>query len=174
MLNFFAKFLLVTTSFAPVLLTYAVALYTRQGATQKVAVLVGVSVAAVILCLSIIYEAGRRLERQTFPVQLVKSADREIVSFVLSYLLPLVPATTDKLTVPVLTAAAIVLFVVIYTSNSYHFNPLLGLFGYRFYEVQTAGGVTFVLISRRQLRSTRAVSKVVELTDYMVLDTERG
>ncbi|MEW5929503.1 MAG: hypothetical protein AB1941_18770 [Gemmatimonadota bacterium] len=173
MLNFFAKFLLVATSFAPVLLTYAVAIYSRDGATRIVYILCAATILAVFMCMAVIYAAGKYLERQPFPVQSVKSADREIVSFVLSYLLPLIPATGTKVTVPVLVAAAIVLFVVIYTSNSYHFNPLLGLFGYRFYEVQTESGITFVLISRRQLRSSRSVSRVVELTDYMVLDMEK-
>ena len=59
-------------------------------------------------------------------------------------------------------------------THSYHTNPILTFFGYHFYEVTTPQNVSFLLITKRDLRNTKNISTVVQITDYMILDTEKG
>jgi hypothetical protein len=63
------------------------------------------------------------------------------------------------------------IFGVVWTTHSYHCNPILGVFGYHFYEVTADTNVTFILITQRTLRDCKAITQVVQLTDYIVLDT---
>ena len=58
--------------------------------------------------------------------------DKEIVGFLLVYLLPLINQSQSTITVPALVFVAVIFFFIIYNSHAYHFNSLLGFFGYRF------------------------------------------
>lgn len=172
MLNAVAKLLLVLTSFAPVLLTYGFATYLNSGVTAAVFALVGLTALLVVLCLLIIRAARHQLEHLPFPISSVKSADSEIVGFMIAYLLPLISAADSTVSLPLMTFVLILFLVVVWTSNAYHVNPLLGIFGYHFYEVTTESGVTYLLMTRRSIRNSKSVSTVVQLTTYIVLDPQ--
>jgi hypothetical protein len=171
MLSAFAKLLLVSTSFAPVLLTYAFATYLKNGLNTNVAVLVGITVALVLLCVLIVTAAKRQLEVISFPIVTVKSADTEIVGFMVAYLLPLISAADTKISVPLLSFVLVLFFIVVWTTNSYHVNPLLGMLGYHFYEVATESGLTFLLLTKKNIRNTKSVGSVVQLTTYIMMDS---
>jgi len=66
--------------------------------------------------------------------------------------------------------AIITFAAVVATGYSYHFNPLLGLMGWHFYKVSTKEGVTYVLVTKRQLRNATETIEVGQLTEYIVLD----
>lgn len=174
MLNTFAKVLLVSTAFAPVLLTYAYTSYLQKGTNVVAVSLLLIAIGLTVLCLLVIRASCRTLERIEFPVASVKTADTEIVGFVLAYLLPIVTATSEPIDIRVLAFVLAIFFFVIWTTNSYHTNPLLGMLGYHFYEITTASGITFLLITRRDVRNSRSITRVVQLTDYMVLDPGGG
>ncbi|RWT04598.1 hypothetical protein [Aeromonas caviae] len=57
-----------------------------------------------------------------------------------------------------------------YSHLPYHFNPLLGLMGWHFYKVSTPEGVTYVLVTKKELRRAQEGLTVVQLTEYIVLD----
>jgi len=176
MLGRFAKPLLVATSIAPVLLTYAFAQYLRDGVLSwDLLPYVGSAACLVLLCVLILRGAGTMLEVLPFAPRTVKSADSEVVGFILAYLLPLLAGGEAKPDPRLLVCVFIVLAAVVWTTNSYHVNPLMGLLGYHFYEVVDDEGVTYLLISRKSVRPARGTSAVVQLTDYMVMETrQRG
>lgn len=173
MLSRFAKALLVTTSFAPVLLTYAFVLFLEGAAVWKIAILITITVVFSLLCINILYASKRQLEQVSFPIQSIKTADGEVVGFLVAYLLPFASFASSKINTSVLVFVMILFFLLIWSTNAYHINPLLSLFGYNFYEVSTVQNITFLLITRRDLRSTKSIGYVVQLTDYMVLDIEK-
>jgi len=88
----------------------------------------------------------------------------------LVYLLPLINQGQNTISLSVLVFVAVIFFFIVYNSHAYHFNPLLGLFGYHFFEVTIEGDITYVLITRQNITDCKAVSQVVQLTEYMILD----
>ena len=58
------------------------------------------------------------------------------------------------------------------TGYNYHFNPLLGLLKWHFYKVQSNEGVTYVLITKKQLRTAANAVTVGQLTEYILIDLE--
>lgn len=56
-------------------------------------------------------------------------------------------------------------------SESYNFNPLLSLFGYKFYEAQDPNGVGFVLLSRNTLISIDPKKSInlKKITNYIYI-----
>lgn len=172
MLRRLPKFLLVCTAFAPVMLTQAaVWLYDGKAEMQgPSAFLIFLALALVWLCDVVIRRSARELASNPVKVSAIKPADKEIIGFVLAYLLPLARGSGFE-GFPMIVVL-IVFFVVIMTSNAYHTNPLLGMMGYHFYEV-TIENVGYVLISKRNLHNTAGIEKVVSITDYMLLDVKQ-
>lgn len=170
MLRFLPKFLLVCTAFAPVMLTQAaVWLYDGERDKQGPSVfLVLLALGLVWLCDVVIRRSAIELASNPVKVSAIKPADKEIIGFVLAYLLPLARGSGFE-GFPMLVVL-IVFFAVIMTSNAYHTNPLLGFLNYHFYEV-TIANVGYVLISKCDLHNINSIQRVANLTDYMLLDT---
>jgi hypothetical protein len=169
MLRILPKFLLVGTAFAPVMLTSAVVSFWKKEFRVGVFLLI-VACSAVVICVVVMKLAAKKLAKNSVTIKSIKPADKEIIGFVLAYLLPLARGSQFE-TLPLVVALAI-FFLVVMTSNAYHTNPLLGLLGYHFYEV-TIDDVGYVMVSTRTLHNTKMIKEVASLTDYMLLDVTR-
>ena len=167
MLSRLAKVLLVLTAFAPVLVTYAFVRWRRSmflpwGLSSLI-----VALLLVLVCYLILREARSRL-----PVIPCQVGSTEIVAFVLSYLLPLVNVTHDSFDPVVLIFVLVFFLVIVWTTDSYHFNPLLSLLGFHFCEITDTTKVSYVLITRRNLRLARQTRRVVQISEYILLEAE--
>ena len=84
------------------------------------------------LCFGLVRLSASRHGLESLPVKIkaVKTVDTEIVGFLLIYLLPLINQSHNAISLPVLVFVAVIFFFIVYNSHAYHFNPLLGMFGY--------------------------------------------
>jgi len=173
MLNKIAKLSLVATSLAPIFLTLWFVELSKDWQWNQGWPYLLAAAALTLLCFALIRQSvsPNELDPLNVRVKAVKTADKEIVGFLLVYLLPLINQSQTTISVPVLIFIAIVFFFIVYNSHAYHFNPLLGLFGYHFYEVTIEGDITYVLITRQDITHCKNVTQVVQLTEYMILDT---
>lgn len=173
MFNTLAKWLLTSTAIAPVALTYAWVAY--QAGKWKLALgLVVLCVVLVVVALWLLRVARTQIERVDFKAETVEAADNENVAFLLLYMLPLFTASIDNLTWQVWVPAVLIFAVITATGYSYHFNPLLGMMGWHFYKVTTPEGITYVLITKKQLRNAAEQLQVGQLTEYILLDQGDG
>ncbi|SER54338.1 hypothetical protein [Salipaludibacillus aurantiacus] len=170
MLNKFVKVALVSTSFSPILLTYAFILWLEEDSILKFSIVIGLAALLVFLCLLIINFAKKKLEIINLPIQSIKTADGEVVGFLVAYLLPFTTIASEQINESILIFIMSLFFLIIWSTNSYHINPLLSVFGYHFYEVNTSNNISFLLITKRDLRDTTSITSTVQLTEYMVLD----
>lgn len=171
-LSSLAKGFLVTTAFAPILLTFAFVEVLQEGPTYLAVVLVLGTAILVAGCVFTLRFVGTKFERLRFPITSVKAADTESVGYVVAYLLPLVNAGGPTVNIWVLVFVLFMFLVTVWGTNAYHFNPLLGILGYHFYEVTTDANVTFLLISPHDVRKSADVASVVQLTEYLVMVAE--
>lgn len=172
MMSKFAKLLLVATSLAPILLTRAF-VDALHGRWPEAAASVGAAAGLTALCillLSSIQQEARLLDLHS--PKTIQSADTQIIGFVLTYLLPLAKPDQTPDDVRVLAFVLLILGLAFWNSNAYHFNPLLGLLGYHFYEVTFDSDIKFVLITKRSLYNARKLSGFVQLTEYVVLEAK--
>ena len=56
----------------------------------------------------------------------------------------------------------------------FSFSPLLGLLGWHFYKVSSTEGVSYVLVTKKQIRNTGQINNVGQLTDYILIDLGDG
>jgi hypothetical protein len=169
MLSRFAKLLLTSTAIVPVLLTYAWVAFMAGEGRLGIILLAG-CIGLTFACLGLLRYAKENLERMNFAATTVEAADRENIAFLLLYLLPLFTTDFATLNWSVWIPAILIFGAVVATGYSYHFNPLLGLMGWHFYKVGTKEGVTYVLITKKQLRNATGALDVGQLTEYIVMD----
>jgi hypothetical protein len=118
--------------------------------------------------------AARHGERQPFTMTKAKNSDKEVLTFLIAYLLPIL--TEHKFLFKdfgITTLAILVLLSIsVYHGNAFDFNPLLGMCGYHFYEIEGADSLPYLLISRRSLKKPTGQVTVVQLFDYTFLLVE--
>ena len=170
MLSKLAKSSLVATSLAPIFLTLWFVDFSKrwewsEGIVYMIAALLLTCICWVLLSLS-----KTRLEKLPLEIKSVKTVDKEIVGFIIIYLLPLINESSTKVNPKVLAFVMALFFIVVLTSHSYHFNPLIGFLGYHFYEVTLTGEVSYVLISRKNIRNCKNIKQVVQISEYMILE----
>lgn len=170
MFSSFGRLLFTSTAIAPVGLTYAWATYSTDRSTAISAACV--AIALTVFALLFLKYAKRTFERVALRPQSVEAADRENVAFLLLYLSPLFTSTFSQLNWSVLVPTFLVFAAVTATGYNYHFNPLLGLMGWHAYRISDQSGVTYVVFTRRQMRSTLDWVNAVQLTEYVLLDVE--
>ena len=171
MVSLSAKLALTSTALAPVGFTYAVSAW-AAGENKAATIIVFVSIFLVILCSTIFAASRRQLAPFQFQIDSLEVADRENTSLIIVYLLPLFTADFEALNWVVWIPAILVIAITVGTGYSYHFNPILGMLGWHFYKATTPDGVSYVVLTKKELRSTRKDMKVGQLTEYIVVDLE--
>ena len=170
-MNIVANIVLTGTSIAPVLLAYALlALY--EGEYLPAVILMVFSFLLFGLSVVLLLFVKRHLELLTISLSSIEVADREAVGLLVLYLLPLLRTSFSEIEFPILIPAAVIFLALAVTGYNYHFNPLLIASGWHFYKVGTPEGVTYVLITRKSLRSVVGSITVGQLTGYTVIDLE--
>jgi len=118
----------------------------------------------------IIAEAGKRLEKLPISIKKARSADKEVIGFFVAYALPLVFRGEASIDLGAWMVAAAMLLFVLWTTHSLQVNPVLGLVGFHFYEVETADGITYLMITRRKISNVLTVESVVQLSEHGILE----
>ncbi len=169
MLNALARLLLTSTALAPVGLTYAwVAYFQKEGATA--AVICGVSIGLFVICLLVLWSAKKTLPSSTFKAESIEAADHENTAFFLLYVMPLFTSQFNTLQWQFWVPTLLIFGIITVTGYNYHFNPMLSLLGWHFYKVESVEGVTFILITKKHLRTAAKELNIGQLTEYILLD----
>ncbi|WP_242333159.1 hypothetical protein [Anaeromyxobacter sp. SG66] len=167
MLNRFAHALLVSTSLAPVALVYGLS-FLPASPRAAVPWLVGAAglTAACILVLKVATARGERIQ---LPPTERRNVDKDVLAFLVSYALPLVAPSQGGAATFAFWGFIALVAIVLYQSEMVHVNPLLGMLGYRFYEVPRERGDAALLIAKSGVRANRA-STVIRLSDTLWLE----
>jgi len=168
-LNAFARLLLTSTALAPVGITYAWVAYIQE-MLETALIILGVSLALLILCLIVLSSARRNLASSRFKPSEIEAADHENTAFLLLYVMPLFTSQFNTLDWQFWIPTVVIFGVITATGYTYHFNPMLSLLRWHFYKVKSAEGVTFVLITKKHLRTAATELNVGQLTEYILLD----
>jgi len=169
MLSKLVRILLALTAIAPLSISVAF-VFARAGHYAWAAVAVAACVALGWLARWIIGRASATLE--TLPVSIVRarSADKEVVGFFVTYALPLVLHGQSSPDLIAWIFAAAMLVFVLWGTGTLQVNPVLGVMGFHFYEVDTRGGIAYLLITRREISNAMTVTQVVQLSEYGILE----
>lgn len=170
MLGRLIRIMLALTAIAPISVSLAY-IYAAKDHNYQLAAIAAFSCLLLgALALWIIERAQAGLERLPVTIKKAKSADKEVIGFFVAYALPLVFRGQSTPEPGAWLLAAGMLLFVLWSTHSLQVNPVLGIFGYHFYEVETADGITYLLISKRRINSALAIKHVVQLSEYGILE----
>ncbi len=169
MLNVLARLLLTSTALAPVGLTYAWVAYV-QNMPGPAFMILAISIVLFFACLFVLWRSKKNLAASTFKASSIEAADHENTAFLLLYVMPLFTSQFNTLDWKFWIPTIVIFGVITATGYNYHFHPMLGLMGWHFYKVESPEGVTFVLITRKHLRTAATQLNVGQLTEYILLD----
>ena len=152
MLNWFAKAILVATALSPMLGAVAVNQVAHSRPTSDWLPWLISAVGLAFICWLLLFYLKNHGEKHMVQVKSFEDKDKEIVAFLLTYLLPFL--ATDKLEFKGewMTGAYIMAIIIlaIVHAGAFHFNPVMGLL-YHFYSVKDDKGLSNLLISRKPL-----------------------
>lgn len=163
------KSLLVLTALTPIALVYAW-VSAAEGYYWTSAFLCVASGFLAVSCWLILYHADRHIESFPFEFSSVEPADQENISFILLYLSPLFLDQLKDINLHTLIPSLIVYGLLTATSYTLQYNPLISLMGWHFYKVTAKEGVTYVLLTTKQIKNVDRIAKVGQLTGYMLID----
>jgi MFS family permease len=166
----FGKLVLMLTALAPILGAFAVNSFAHMDWMMG-GLYLGGGVLLVIVCWLVLWRCRTILPEEPLTTKKVKTADKEVLAFLLVYLLPLFTKDlifTGNWFTPVYILAIIGFCV--YHGNSFTFNPLLAMAGYHFYEVENENGMTYLLISKKTIHRHDNTLQVKRLADYIYLE----
>lgn len=154
MLNNFAKFLLMATSMSPVLGAVAVNQLARHEPWPRWAGWLVAALLLVFFCWALLRYALKNAQENRIHIKAFERNDKEVLAFLLTYLLPFVSSKNMAFTGEWLTGAYVfgVIFLVFAHAGAFHFNPVMGLLGYHFYSIQNDNGVSHLLISKVEMQ----------------------
>lgn len=173
MLNCSAKFLLVSTSLAPILGAVAVNQVALGRPWYCWGPWLSVAVLLAAICWLVLRHLAQNAQQDTFTIKEFERNDKEVLAFLLAYLLPFLSSKDMAFTGEWITGAYIIaiIFWVIAHAGAFHFNPVMGLLGYHFYAVKDAHNVSYLLMSKKQLNRTAVDIKAVKLAQDIYLYT---
>lgn len=173
MLNRFAKFLLVATSLSPILGAVAVNKLALGNPWMDWSPWLVTALLLILICWLLLRYAAANAQKHKFRIAEFESNDKEVLAFLLAYLLPFISSENMAFEGQWLTGAYIlaVIFLVVAHSGALHFNPVMGFLGYHFYGVKNGDGVPQLLISKTELRRPGVEIQAVRLAHHIYLQT---
>ena len=174
MFNFFAKFLLTSTSIAPVLVAIAINQYAYNSYWVFWIPWLLVAVLLVVLCWILLVFAEKNMQTVDIQISEFERNDKEVLAFLVAYLLPFLTMKESAIHGKWLMGTYIlfIIFISISHAGIFHFNPIMGLFGYHFYKVKLNDGISQVVISKKELMRTGINLTSVKLATHLYLQVK--
>jgi len=164
----FTRFVLFLSSYAPLMLIFAIRDPLKFRFSRSVFLVLALSSLALLW---LFVRTGQRLAAYSIAVQSAQVRDAEAMSYIVTYFLPFLGISGDNWpdAASLLLVYAVVAIIYV-NSNLIYINPMLNLAGYRLFEVVGPNGKVSALITRRDYILPGAELNVVSLGNYVLLE----
>jgi hypothetical protein len=163
------KTLLFLSAFSPILFSLAYVRYDIGGLSLEVFYLIISGLVGVGITAIIIRSINRYGEALAFSAKKIESNDVMLIAFIFSYLAPFIIRAAE-INLKNGLIVTLVIILVLYFVSSVPSHPLLRLLKFRFYKVESASGVVYTLISKREIRDPRDVKVVKQISSSMLME----
>lgn len=123
-----------------------------------------------LVCYFMLFLIKKKLTRNFIEIKSIKSADLNMNTILFSYFLPCAELY-KKDTIFIAGWIVLLLIMIFINRNTYFYNPLMKLFGYRYYEIATKKEVTFIMISKEKLINPDDCNAYSQITDYVIFNS---
>ena len=164
------KTLLFVSSFSPTLLVLAGVRYYSIGIFDSLVIQLSIiSLIGILLPFLILALIRKEAQRVKFSAKKVESADYFLLVFLGSYASPVVMKMAEiDFFMAIITIGLI--FVAAWFVSNIPSHPILYLFKFKFYKVESSDGMVYTLITRKIIRSPGDVDQVMKLSSTMLME----
>lgn len=166
----FAKTILFLSSYAPLLLLLTLQNLEKHADKFWVWIPAGIGVISFLglwLFLKWVRGSAERKEE----VACIERKDSEVLAYIVTYVFPFLSIDFSNLwNVISLAFFFIVLMFIYINSNMIHVNPMLSVFGYNIYEVQTPKGTLHTILTKRSRLLKSTTLNVVMIGDDIFME----
>lgn len=163
------KTLLFISAFSPTLLSLAFVRYDIGGWDTEVTQLIAISILGMILPFLVLTQAARSTEAVKFEAKKIESADFYLLVFCASYIAPIIMRAVE-LDFSTIFSILALLVAVLWVIAAIPSHPILYLFKYRFYKVESEMGVVYTLITKRELKAPNNIKMVKPLSNSFLME----
>ncbi len=166
--NTLIRLILFLSSYAPLFLIIAM-----RGWRDSRHLAIGLAIVAAfsVVVLFVFLHTVQKLSAGKVSVSSVISRDGDVMSYIVTYLLPFLAV---KLNDPTDVISLGILFVVIgllyVNSNMIHTNPVLNIVGYHIFEIEDSDGKTTALVCKHPYIRTGSEIDAISIGDYVLLE----
>ena len=173
-MNKCAKILLASTSLCPVLFIVGVNQFERCKSVKSGVPWLVTALVLIILCWWLLRHFSKKAGKHLLHICEFERKDHEMLAFLFIYILPFIRSGAAMFASEWITSVCllIILSFAITHARAFHFNPIMGFFGYRFYSIKDSQGVSKLLISKENIQRVDKKVKIVQLTSDVYLQTE--
>ncbi len=125
-----------------------------------------------ILCVIIIKVFIKKLDKISFNIEEIESKDGTVASSIITYLLPLITITFTEINWIAFCGLIIVMALLLFGTRVVLLNPMLYLFGYKYYSIKANSGAKYTLISRQKKFNKNNKKIMVEIFDDIFIELE--
>ncbi|MBR5565151.1 MAG: hypothetical protein IKW08_03180 [Roseburia sp.] len=171
MANRFQKIIYYTSAMSPIGIVFSLVWF-FQNNTYIIPVIITVISLLLVVAFVISFEYGKKnISPMSIRVTDVATNDIWVLSYVISYLLPLASMLIAEWNVYVLTIIAILGGVVMIFMNCAIPHPLLAVRKYHFYQLTTENGISsYILISKRCIRNKNEIKTVGRWFEFLLIE----
>ncbi|CAM4344746.1 hypothetical protein FLTE109939_06615 [Flavobacterium terrigena] len=125
-----------------------------------------------ILCRFLFLQGLKNLSKGSIVLKSIKSVDINFNPILFSYILPWSKFffKDNEDLIFVIGFSFVYLLYTYIGKNSYHYNLILRLLGYKNYEVQTKKEMSYLLLSKETLINVNQVTEYIQVSDYMIVN----
>lgn len=159
---------LFLSSFAPLLAVFGVLESFGGGLASYVCY--GLA-AGSVLVLYVSFRSWRKLSVTETTVARARPRDADVIAYVATYIIPFAALGVETWRQRGALIGFFVLVGVLYIrANLFYVNPILAIFNFRLFEVETESGKVLLVISKESYLRVGAPLKVRTLSDYVYLE----
>lgn len=125
-----------------------------------------------ILCILIINVFIKKLDKISFDIEEIESKDGSVASSITTYLLPLITITFSEINWIAFCGLLIVMTLLLFGTRIVLLNPMLYLFGYKYYTIKAQSGAKYTLISKQKKFNKNNKKIMVEIFDDIFIELE--
>lgn len=176
-MNRFAKLLWTIMSYCPLYIVITVLLLVDFLTTRAIiskpwwiipfGILSVIGVAGSFLLL--LY-AKKKVASGSINVSSASSKDAELMGSMTAYLLPLLTLVFNEVNQIALICFLAIIALMLFLTKAVYINPIICFAGYRYYSVQTEGGMGYTLITRQRRFNPKRVKEVKEVFPEIYLE----
>ena len=170
------KFILTLTSLSPVLGAVAIIRFEQHKSWLPTTLCLLGMVFLSFVCWGMMKLASNKGQKYKLSIKEFNRRDQGILTFLFIYLFPFLQSPDSLFAAGWLTITYIfgLVILVIIDVGAYNFNPVMRLWGYRFYVVKDSDDVHHLLITKTVLRKPRIEIQTRRITHDVYIHTEEA